>query len=99
MSIPDARPGAGRGGWLRRLCLVAIAALYVASVPWYRSPDATPATWLGLPDWVTVAVLCYVGVALANGVAWLLTDFEDDPPGATPPTDPISEAERAERGA
>ena len=62
---------------LRRLCLLVIGLLYVASVPWYRNAGETPSVWLGLPDWVAVAVLCYVGVAIVNSVAWLNTDVPD----------------------
>ena len=63
---------------LRRALLGVIALLYIASIPWYRAPDAAPALWLGLPDWVAVAVLCYVAAAVCNAVAWLLTDVPDD---------------------
>ncbi len=39
---------------------------------------------LGMPDWVAVAIGCYVLAAVLNAVAWLLTDVEDrgpeDPP-------------------
>ena len=66
---------------LRRLLLLGIAVLYLASIPWYRETGAEPEIVLGLPDWVTIALGCYVGVALLNSVAWLLTDV-DDPPEA-----------------
>jgi hypothetical protein len=59
-------------------CLVVIGLLYLISVPWYRDPAEPLTLWLGLPDWVTVAVLCYVGVAIVNAVAWYLTDVPDD---------------------
>jgi hypothetical protein len=59
---------------LRRWLLAGVAALYVASVPWYRETDAAPATWFGLPDWVAVAVFCYVGAAILNAVAWWLRE-------------------------
>lgn len=62
----------------RRVILVSIVALYVLSIPWYRSADATPELWLGLPDWVAVALLCYVAVAVLNALAWLLTEIRDD---------------------
>lgn len=78
---------------LHRICLLAIAILYVASVPWYRSADAPLRLWLGLPDWVTVALLCYVGVALLNAVAWSLAEVADAPPDAAGPS-----AEDGERG-
>jgi len=67
----------GRSSWLRRVCLMAIALLYVASVPWYREAEAAPALLFGLPDWVAIAVACYVAVAVLNGVAWLNTDVPD----------------------
>ena len=63
----------------RRVCLWAIGALFVLSVPWYREPGAAPEIWGGLPDWVAVSVLCYVAVAVLNAVAWLATDVPDDP--------------------
>lgn len=63
--------------WARRVCLVGIGLLYVASVPWYRENDAPMRIWLGLPDWVAVALLCYVGVASLNAVAWHWTDVPD----------------------
>jgi len=67
-------------GRLRALLLLAIGALYVLSIPWYRNPEDTPSLWLGLPDWVTVALLCYAGVALLNALAWRLTEIPDDEP-------------------
>ena len=67
---------------LRRWLLATIALLYVISIPWYRTPGEAPERWLGLPDWVAVALLCYVAVALLNAGAWLLTDVpdRDEPP-------------------
>lgn len=64
---------------LRRALLVAIAALYVVSIPWYRNPGEAPALVLGLPDWVAVAVACYAGAAVLNALAWLLAEVEDPP--------------------
>jgi len=77
---------AGRRGnarrW-RRILFVAIALLYVASVPWYRETGGDFDLVFGLPDWVAVALGCYVGVAVLNAVAWQLTEVvdpeEDDP--------------------
>ena len=60
--------------------LVAIGALYVGSVPWYRAADPEPALWLGLPNWVSVAVGCYLAAAVLNAVAWSLTPISDDLP-------------------
>jgi hypothetical protein len=57
--------------------MVLIVLLYVVSVPWYREADAPLAIWLGLPDWVAVALLCYVGVAIVNAVAWVVTEVPD----------------------
>jgi hypothetical protein len=86
---------AARRRWLRRVLLLVIAALYVFSIPWYRETGVEPAIWLGLPDWVAVALGCYVIAAIANACAWLLTDIEDSPSGSTgaasadaTPTDP-----------
>ena len=54
-----------------------IGLLYVVSIPWYRTTGELPELWLGLPDWVAVALGCYVCVALANSLAWLLTEVPD----------------------
>lgn len=59
------------------VCMFLIVLLYVVSVPWYREADAPLRIWLGLPDWVAVALLCYVGVAIVNAVAWVVTDVPD----------------------
>ena len=61
----------------RAICLSLIALLYVMSVPWYRDTQAPLRVWLGLPDWVAVALLCYVGVAVINAMAWSLSDVSD----------------------
>ena len=66
---------------LRAALLVAVAVLFVASVPWYRQADPDPARWLGLPDWVAVALICYAAAAVLNSLAWLLSDFEDEGDG------------------
>ena len=62
---------------LRLALLAVIGARYVISVPWYREAGATPELWLGLPDWVAVALVCYVSVAILNSAAWLLTELRD----------------------
>lgn len=68
-----------------RIALLAIILLlYLISIPWYREAGEAPATWLGLPDWVAVALGCYFAAAVLNAVAWLLTDVPD----GDPPTDP-----------
>ena len=61
-----------------------IGALYVLSVPWYRSAGEAPAVWFGLPDWVAVALACYGAVAVLNALAWWATDFRDEPPRDPP---------------
>ena len=66
---------------LRRILLAAIALLYVLSIPWYRAGGEAAGIVAGLPSWVTLALACYVGVAILNSLAWLLTDIPD----ATPP--------------
>ena len=63
----------------RRALLAAIGLLYVLSIPWYREPGRAPELWLGLPDWVAVAVGCYAAMAVLNAVAWLLADVPDAP--------------------
>lgn len=66
---------------IRRLLLLAIGLLYVASIPWYREPGgATGGLVAGLPDWVALALGCYVMVAVLNAVAWLRTDVPDAEP-------------------
>ena len=62
---------------LRAALLAAIGALYVVSIPWYRGAGEESALWLGLPDWVAVALLCYATIAVLNSLAWLLTDVPD----------------------
>jgi hypothetical protein len=80
---PTESPGTGRSetasrrARLRRRLLVAIALLYVVSVPWYRETGAQIQVWFGLPDWVAVAIACYIGVAVLNAIAWTLTDIPD----------------------
>ena len=69
---------------LRSALLVLIALLYLLSIPWYRTTGEEPELWLGLPDWVAVALACYVGVALLNSLAWLLTEVRDREPGDEP---------------
>lgn len=60
-------------GWL----LAGVVLLYVISIPWYRSPDAPVELWFGLPDWVAVALGCYVGAAVLNALAWMRTDVPE----------------------
>ena len=62
---------------IRRGLLWLVALLYVASIPWYRTSGETTSRLWGLPDWVAVALVCYVAIAVLNAVAWLLTDVPD----------------------
>ena len=62
---------------VRAFLLAVVVALFVASVPWYRSSgDEIGLIW-GLPDWVALALACYAGAAILNSIAWLLTDIPD----------------------
>jgi len=74
---------------VRRVLIALIGLLYVASVPWYRDPDAPLRIVFGLPDWVAVAVACYAAAACLNAIAWLLTDPHD----AVESTDPAEPAD------
>jgi hypothetical protein len=68
-----------------RLVLIAIIViLYLVSVPWYRTAGEAPAVWLGLPDWVAVALGCYLAAAALNAVAWLLADVPEEAPPSEP---------------
>ena len=69
----------------RTWLLVAIAVLYVVSVPWYRETGAPVSYLFGLPDWVAVALACYVAVAVLNSLAWMLTDMADESPSDRDP--------------
>ena len=76
---------------IRRLLLAVIFLLYVASVPWYRGAAGggeVPRLLLGLPDWVAVALGCYVAAAVLNAWAWLLSDLRDSPQRAEPGEEP-----------
>jgi hypothetical protein len=74
----------------------------VLSVPWYRAPDAPLRLWLGLPDWVATALLCYLAAAVLNARAWWITDIDDgartsvaaDRDAAATPGRPPGEGER-----
>lgn len=61
----------------RRILFACIGILYVLSVPWYRDSDAPVEIVFGLPDWVAVAVGCYIAVACLNSVAWLLREADE----------------------
>ncbi len=59
---------------------VGIAMLLAIGLPWYREPDAEPAIWWGLPDWLVVAALCFFGIAALNAFAWWNAEWDDDTP-------------------
>lgn len=63
---------------VRTALLGLIGLLYVVSIPWYRETGAPLRLVAGLPDWVAVALGCYVAVAVLNTAAWLLTDIPDE---------------------
>ena len=63
-------------------CMILIALLYIVSVPWYRHDGAPLRLWFGLPDWVAVALLCYLGVAVLNAVAWVAAEVPDASDGS-----------------
>lgn len=65
---------------VRVVLLLCIGLLFVLSVPWYRSTAAPVSIVWGLPDWVAVALACYVLVAVLNSIAWLLGDVPDPAP-------------------
>jgi hypothetical protein len=69
---------------------VCIGILYCLSVPWYRSDSQELSLFLGLPDWVAVAIICYGLVAVLNSLAWMQTSIEDDAP--LPPVLPPRES-------
>ena len=62
---------------MRIVLLALIALLYLVSIPWYRESGVSTPLWLGLPEWVSVAVVCYAGAAVLNALAWLLTDIPE----------------------
>ncbi len=62
---------------LRRVLLTLVVILCVLSIHWYRDAASAPATLMGMPDWVAVAVLCYVAAAVLNAWAWWITDVSD----------------------
>ena len=64
---------------LRLGLLLAIVVLFAVSIPWYRETGQVPEIVFGLPDWVALALGCYVLVAVFNCIAWLLTDVADPP--------------------
>ena len=74
---------------IRSALLLLTGLLFVFSIPWYREPGAASAPgWLGLPDWVGVALACYVAAAVLNSVAWMLTEIPDDGPEPPDPRTP-----------
>lgn len=76
-SEPARRPSSPWRRRLRALLLSLIALLYVVSIPWYRPSGEVASVVWGLPDWVMVALACYVAAALLNAAAWLVTDVPE----------------------
>ena len=68
---------AGRRRRLRRTLLAAIPVLYAVSIPWYRGAESELRLWWGFPDWVAVALACYVAIAVLNYAAWQLTEIPE----------------------
>jgi hypothetical protein len=63
---------------LRAVLLVAVGVCFALSIPWYRRAGDEGGECLGLPDWVAVALICYVAAAVLNSAAWLLTEIPDE---------------------
>ena len=70
--------GRRASGRLRLWLLGVIGLLFIFSVPWYRSESDELRLIFGLPDWVAVALGCYVLAACLNSIAWLSTDIDDE---------------------
>ncbi len=85
-------PGAARGHPRARFFWLAlIAILYIVSIPWYRDAGAPLRLVGGLPDWVAVALGCYLLSALANVFAWSATPIEETVPDGEPSANPPEE--------
>jgi hypothetical protein len=54
-----------------------VVLLFALSIPWYRSSGEATSLVFGLPDWVAVALGCYLAVAILNALAWLLTEIPE----------------------
>ena len=75
---------------LRLLLIALIGVLYLISIPWYRGAGEAPAIWFGLPDWVAVALGCYLAAAALNAIAWMITDVPEEEPPSGPAGDGAS---------
>jgi hypothetical protein len=69
---------------IRSVLIAIVVLLYIVSVPWYREAKAEPALWFGLPDWVAVALACYLAAAVLNAISWLITDLSEEAPPDEP---------------
>ena len=67
---------------LRAAALAIVVVLFAASIPWYRQGGSDTGLLWGLPSWVAVALACYVAAAVANALAWWLTEIPERPDGA-----------------
>ena len=58
---------------IRPLLLSLLPILILISVPWYRDTNSEPRFSLqaGIPDWVTVAIVCYLLHAIISACIWV----------------------------
>lgn len=94
MSPRPAKNPLDRRRRLRRGLLLAIGILYLLSVPWYRATDAPLRIVFGVPDWVAVALGCYLLVAILNAIAWLNTEIPEESAAMEPDEPGIGESPR-----
>ena len=55
--------------FLLRFCMIV---LLIVSVPWYGSLSLHQTPLLGMPAWVTRALLCYGLIVIINLLVWVL---------------------------
>ena len=53
------------------------AMLFAVAVPWYWPKDDTT-VWLGMPAWVTVAILTSLVISIFTSWVWSRTSFGDE---------------------
>ncbi|MGI9283463.1 MAG: hypothetical protein ACR2PX_28095 [Endozoicomonas sp.] len=64
---------------LRTALQLLMLLLLIISVPWYRTPGSDPNIYLGMPDWVILALTCYVLVIFINLLLWLTKQDQQEP--------------------